>query len=152
MKLNTKNFGELKISESNILYFQDGLPGFQDLTKFIVIQNPEEGHPFHWLQSVEDENLAFVIINPFAFKSDYDFNLSNNTIEKLEIKAPEDVTVYNIVVIPEDINKMTANLRAPIIINTKNNKAKQIVLDDENYHTKHYIMEELKNQAAEGGR
>ena len=143
MILNTGNFGEIEIHESSVVKFEDGIPGFEDLTNFIVIENPEEDIPFQWLQSVDDRDLAFVIIDPFKFKKDYDFELPQTIIEKLELGSPEDVAVYSIVVIPEDISKMTANLRAPLIINTKNNKGKQIFLDVEKYHTKHYILEEL---------
>ncbi|AOY78275.1 flagellar assembly protein FliW [Clostridium formicaceticum] len=146
--MNTKHFDEIEVDENKILDFSDGIPGFEALTKFVIIHNPEEEVPFQWLQSVEDTDLAFVIVNPFIFRSDYDFEIPKSTLEKLQIQSPEDVSVFTIVIIPEDIKKMTANLRAPIIINTKNNKAKQIVLDDENYHTKHYILEEMKNASA----
>ncbi|AKL93772.1 flagellar assembly factor FliW [Clostridium aceticum] len=144
MLLNTKHFGEIEIDENKILDFFDGIPGFENLTKFFIIQNPEEGVPFQWLQSVEDTDLAFVIVNPFIFRPDYDFEIPKNIVEKLEIQSREEVQVFTIVIVPEDIKKITANLRAPIIINTKNNKAKQIVVDDENYQTKHYILEEMK--------
>ncbi|SES84357.1 flagellar assembly factor FliW [Natronincola peptidivorans] len=149
MLLNTKHFGEINIEEEKTLHFPDGLPGFEKLTKFIILQNPDEGVPFHWLQSTEEGELAFVIVNPFIFIADYDFEISQRTIEKLDIQTPEDVSIFTIVIVPEDINKMTANLRAPIIINTKNNKAKQIVLDDDKYHAKHYIIEELKKASQE---
>ncbi|SDJ91159.1 flagellar assembly protein FliW [Natronincola ferrireducens] len=148
MKLNTRHFGEIEIDESKILFFSDGIPGFEDLTQYIILHNPDEETPFHWLQAIEDGDLAFVIVNPFIFKANYDFEIPKNIIEKLEIKSPEDVSVFAIVIIPEDISKMTANLRAPIIINTANNKAKQIMLDDEAYHTKHYILQEMKNLTA----
>ena len=62
----------------------------------------------------------------------------------VDIKKPEDINVFNIVTIPEDIEKMTANLQAPIIINRKNNRGKQIILDNPDYQIKHYILEEIK--------
>lgn len=145
MLLNTRHFGEIQIEDEKVLTFPDGIPGFEDLTKYIILENPDEGVPFHWLQSIEDGDLAFVIINPFIFKPDYDFEIPKNTVEKLEIQAPEDVNIFSIVIVPEDISKMTANLQAPLIINTKTHRGKQIILDNENYHTKHYILEEMKN-------
>ncbi|SNS49169.1 flagellar assembly factor FliW [Anaerovirgula multivorans] len=143
MLLKTRNFGEIEIEEEKILDFPDGIPAFEERTKFIILKNPDEEIPFHWLQSVEDENLTFVIVNPFIFRPDYDFEISQSVVEKLGIEAVEDVNLFAIVVVPEDISKMTANLRAPLIINSKNYKAKQIVIEDERYHTKHYILEEL---------
>lgn len=148
MLLKTKNFGEINIEEDKILTFPEGIPGFEELTKYVIIQNPDESMPFQWLQSLENGELTFVIINPFIFKSDYDFQISQHIVEKLDIKQPEDINVFNIVIIPEDIGKMTANLQAPIIINTKNNKGKQIILDNTNYQTKHYILEEIKKASS----
>lgn len=148
MLLKTKNFGEINIEEDKILTFPEGIPGFEELTKYVIIQNPDESMPFQWLQSLENGELTFVIINPFIFKSDYDFQIPQHIVEKLDIKQPEDINVFNIVIIPEDIGKMTANLQAPIIINTKNNKGKQIILDNTNYQTKHYILEEIKKASS----
>ncbi len=144
MKLNTRNFGEIEIDDNKILSFPDGIPGFEDLKEYAIIQNPEEDVPFHWLQSVEDTDLAFVIANPFNFKADYDFRIPPSTVDKLKIEGPEDVLIFSIVLIPEDVSKMTANLQAPLIINTKNNRAKQIIIDNEDYPRKFYILEEMK--------
>ena len=149
MLLNTRHFGEINIDESKILTFPDGIPGFEELTKYIILQNPDKDIPFHWLQSIEEGDLAFVIINPFIFKPDYDFEIPQNIIEKLEIEAPEDVTIFSIVIVPEDIKKMTANLQAPLIINTKNHKGKQIILDDEKHLRKHYILKEMETPQQE---
>jgi len=145
MILNTRHFGEIEIEEQDIITFKDGIPGFEDLRRYVVIQNPDAEVPFNWLQSVEEQELAFVIVNPFIFKKDYDFQLSKSVVEKLKIEEPNDVTVYSIVVVPEDITRMTANLMAPVIINNRTKLGKQVVLDNSTYHTKHYILEEIKN-------
>ncbi|KAB3539672.1 flagellar assembly protein FliW [Alkaliphilus pronyensis] len=144
MILNTRHFGEIEIKENEIINFVDGIPGFEGIEKYIIINNPDKEVPFNWLQAVDEPSLAFVVINPFIFKQDYDFQIPKNTIEKLEIKSHQDVLVQSIVVVPEDINKMTANLKAPIIINVRNKKAKQILLDDEKYQIKHYVLDEIK--------
>lgn len=144
MILNTRSLGEIEIEKENIIVFQNGIPGFENITEFVIVENPDKDVPFCWLQAINDSNVAFVIINPFVFKPGYDFEIPSAVVEKLEIRAPEEVLVYSIVVIPEDVNQMTANLVAPIIINTKNNKGKQVVLDDNRYNTKHYILEEMK--------
>jgi len=144
MILNTSNFGEIEIKEESVISFVDGLPAFEEYKKYIIIENPDEDIPFQWLQSVEDGDLAFVIINPFIFRKDYDFQIPQTVVGKLEIASPEDVMVYAIVVVPEDISKMTANLKAPVIINKKNLQGKQVLLDHDEYQTKHYILEEIK--------
>lgn len=147
MKLITKHFGEIEIDPKKIINFIDGIPGFDNQKQFIIIDNPEEDIPFKWLQSIDEPELAFVIIDPFIFKDDYEFDIPKHITEKLKIKEEKDVLVYSIVVIPEDITQMTANLLGPVIINTNEMLGKQIVLEDNRYMTKHYI---LKNAEAKG--
>lgn len=144
MILKTKYFGEMEIKEENIIIFANGIPGFEKLSQYVIIENPDKDIPFKWLQSVDDANLTFVIINPFIFKDDYEFEIPRNVIEKLNIKSHEDISIYTIVVVPEDIEKMTANLAAPIVINAVNKKGKQVLLEDSRYHKKHLILEEIK--------
>ncbi len=149
MKLITKHFGEIEIEQNKIINFIDGIPGFEDQKRFIVIDNPDDSVPFKWLQSIDEPELAFIIINPFIFKENYEFDLPKHIIEKLKIKEEKDVVVYSIVVIPDDITKMTANLAGPIIINANEMLGKQIVLDDNRYTTKHYILENAKAKGKE---
>lgn len=149
MKLITNHFGEIEIDDKKIINFIDGIPGFDDQKRFIIIDNPDETVPFKWLQSIDEPELAFIIINPFIFKDDYEFDLPKHIIEKLKIKEENDVLVYSIVVIPEDITKMTANLAGPVIINARERLGKQIVLDDNRYTTKHYILENAKAKGKE---
>lgn len=144
MKLSTKHFGEIEVSRDKIITFSQGLIAFEEKKQFLIINNEEENLPFVWLQSVDDPNLTFVIMNPFIFKKDYDFKLSQEIVEELDIKEEKDVAVFSIVVVPADINKMTANLLAPLVINERNKKGKQVVLNDKRYTTKHLIKEELK--------
>ncbi|SFH70144.1 flagellar assembly factor FliW [Tindallia magadiensis] len=155
MQLETKNFGMLEIEEDNIIYFPEGIPGFENLKRYVFIQNPEENVPFHWIQSVDDGELAFVVVNPFLCRFDYEFELPQSVIDKLEIEAPEDLKFFSIVKIPEKIEEMTINLLAPIVINEKNNKAQQVVLNENQYHTRHRVMDEFKRNetlSAEEGK
>lgn len=140
MKLNTKNFGELDIDEEKVIAFPEGLPGFEEEKEFVIINNEDEENPFCWLQSVKNPDLAFVIVDPFFVFSDYSVDLSKTVQEKLKIKDEKDVAVYSIVVVPEDLKKMTANLLGPIVINVRERLGKQVILDDPRYTTKHYIF------------
>lgn len=145
MKLKTKYFGEMEVNEEKIIDFPEGIPGFEGTKRFIIINNPDEENPFQWLQSVDEPNLAFVIISPFFVKFDYDIVLPESAVEKLKIKDEKDVGLYTIVVVPENIEEMTTNLSGPIVINTKEKLGKQVVLDDNRYSTKHYIFKETAN-------
>lgn len=144
MILKTKHFEEIEVEDSNIITFEDGIPGFEDLSKYVIIENPDREVPFKWLQSVEDPDLAFVIIDPFSFKKDYEFDMPQSAIEKLDIKSHEEISIYAIVVVSKEIKELSANLSAPIVINLSNKKGKQVLLDDDRYHRKHLILEELK--------
>lgn len=128
--------------EQKIITFKDGLPGFENHKKFEIIINEDEQNPFHTLRSVDKSELSFIIINPYIFRPDYDFELKDEIVEKLEIEDIKDVSVYSIVTIPsEDYTKITANLLGPLIVNIRNGVAKQIALNDNRYSTKHYILD-----------
>lgn len=146
MKLHASSFGEIEIDEENVLTFPEGIPGFEQYKKFIVINNPDEENPFDWLQSVDNEDLAFVIINPFFAFPDYDITIPESAIEKLKIKDETDVFVYTIVVVPENLEDMTTNLSGPIIINGREKLGKQVILEDNRYTTKHYIFKKEESR------
>lgn len=140
MKIKTMNFGEIKIEKDKIIQFQEGLPGFENEKGFIIILNEDKENPFHWLQSIKSPELSFVILNPFEIFKDYDLLLPETAINKLKIENKEDIVLYTIVVIPEDMEKMTTNLLGPIVINSKEKLGKQVILEEDKYSTKHLIF------------
>ncbi|WP_353093785.1 flagellar assembly protein FliW [Tissierella praeacuta] len=140
MKIRTRNFGDIEIEKDKIIRFEEGIPAFEKEKEFVLIFNEDKENPFHSLQSVSREELSFIVINPFEIFKDYDILLPDTAINKLKIEKEEDVNIYTIVVVPEDINKMTTNLLGPIVINTKKRLGKQVILDDKRYTTKHFIF------------
>jgi len=89
------------------------------LKRYVVLYDGDKNSPFRWLQNVDDGELAFAVVNPFMVVKDYDFEIPDEAVESLGIESILDVMVLSIVVVPEDISKMTMNLKAPVIINTK---------------------------------
>ena len=152
MIIETTNFGEIEIEKTRIINFEDGIPGFKDEKRFIIILNEDEDNPLHWLQSVNTPELSFVITDPFEIYDDYDFDISESLVKKLDLKDESEVAIYTIVVIPEDITKMTTNLLGPIVINTANKSAKQIIIEDDKYTTKHYIIPQESLKESQGGQ
>lgn len=150
MIIQTRYFGEIDVKEDEILHFRNGLPGFDEVKKYILINNEEEGSPFKWLQGVEGIKPAFVIIDPFAVKKDYEIDLKDEVLKELDIKEAGEVVVYCIVVVPDDISKMTMNLQAPLIINMVKRLGKQLILDTDRYGVRHYILEELQGREESG--
>ena len=127
VKINTNYFGELEVDENEILEFEKGMLGFEELKKFVIIKDSEIF--IEWLQSVED-TTSFAIMDPFVADNNYSFELPEKIMKQLDIIDKEDVMIRTVVIIPEDITKIRTNLQAPIIINTKQKKATQIILDD----------------------
>jgi len=96
---------------------------------------------FWWFQSVDDGSVAFVVINPFIIKPDYKPIIQDNDVELLEVESPEDVILMSIVTIRSDPFRVTANLRAPIVINLKKRLAKQIILDKSDYPIQYSMVD-----------
>lgn len=144
MQLNTKHFGLIDVEESKIIQFPEGVPGFESMKRFALLDRQDDDIPFQWLQSLDDAELAFVVMDPFFLKEDYEVNVDDKEIEILNVKDIKSVMVLSIVVIPENIKEMTANLRAPILINLETRKGKQVVLDKIDYDVRYGILEGLK--------
>ncbi len=138
MNYETRYFGEIEFDEKSTIHFDEGLPGFEDKHNFIILNNfdTEEPVPFMWMQCVDDPNLAFVITIPFFMRPDYSFDIPTDICEQLDIASADQVGVYTICRISGSIESMTMNLRNPIIVNSKNFKAMQMMINDERYTTK----------------
>lgn len=145
MELETKFFGKLEYGEDEVLKFPVGLLGFEDCKSFVPIENPDGGGVFKWLQSVERPELAFVVMNPFFVMADYEFDIPEAVVKVLQLERPEEAAVFAVVKIPDDLSKMTVNLRAPIVINTRNKRATQVVLDDDRYSLKHPVASSMQD-------
>lgn len=139
MELQTSRFGQLKVLEDEIYTFSNGIPGFEDQTAFVVIA-PEEDQPFSYLQSTTDENLNFVITDPFLFYPEYDFEIPESAVVDLGITSIEQVMVRSIISIRERLDTATINLIAPVVFNLDNRTAKQVVLGRTTYLTKHLLF------------
>ena len=143
MKLATKAYGLIDVDENQKIVFPQGLFGFEDNKDYVLLDAEEQ--PFYWLQSVNDQDIAFILINPFLFRSDYEVNVANEELTDIGITSPEKALIFVIVTIPSDGNPMTANLQGPLVINRENMTGKQAVLSDIRWRTRHDIIEELKN-------
>ncbi len=130
MRLMTKHLGEIEYEQEAVISFDEGLPGFENVRSFVLILSEDAELPFHYLQSVDNPSIAFVVTSPFLFVGDYDLDLKESVVEKLEIKSPEELYVYGVVTIPKKVQFSTINLTAPIIINTTNRKGMQVVLEE----------------------
>src|SRR5574344_2074718 len=136
-KVNTLRFGEIEVDEDKIVHFEDGIPAFEDEHEFLIIPYDEES-PYVFLQSLTTPELAFLMTVPFVFFPEYEFELADEMQGKLGLTQQEDMVVYTFLTIPGgQVEDMTANLMAPVVLNQANMQARQIVLDKSRYTTKH---------------
>ena len=141
-KVNTDRFGELEIDEKRIIHFKNGIPAFEEEHEFIILPYDEES-PYYFMQSLNKPDLAFLLTIPDIFFPDYAVELDDATVAELEIQDSEKVLIYTMITIPNgSVRLMTTNLLAPIVFNTANMTAKQIVMDKSNYTTKHRLFPE----------
>ena len=130
----------LSFTEEEIIKFENGLPGFENLTQFIITTVPEH-EPFHWMHSLDDEAIKFILVNPLQIHQTYDPQINPNTIKEIGISNKNDLLMYVIVTINQSqFNLSTANLLGPILLNINNKKGIQVVLDDGRYSTKHSLL------------
>lgn len=121
--------------------FEKGLLGLEHLKKY-KIEEIEDNEDFKLISSIEDPDISLVIISPFKVKEDYEIDLSDETVKNLQIDSSEDVILYTTVTVNSDVKKITTNLRAPLVINKKNNLAEQVVLSKEAYEIKYPLVKE----------
>lgn len=138
MEIKTKALGTVTIQEEQKLTFPYGVLGFEDLHVYALLDAAEK--PFLWLQSLEDSDIAFLLVDPFLFRSDYEIDIDNDILNRIDIIDPTDIIIYSIV----NLLTVTANLQGPIIINKMNNKALQAILTDSRWQIKHDIVAESK--------
>jgi len=140
VKVLTKAFGLIDVDEHQKVTFPTGLFGFESIKEYVLID--AERQPFIWLQSVEAEHIAFILVNPFLFRQDYELDIDDELVKEIGINNPEEALIFAIVTIPPS-GSMTANLQGPLIINRETRIGKQGILNDPRWKTKHDIMQEL---------
>lgn len=151
MKAETRIFGTVEIEDEKIITLEKGMIGFPDLKKFTLIYDEEKDEnkrAIKWLQSMDDGDIAFPVITPAAVMDDYKPVVNEEIISPLGEMEDDDVFMLVTVTVPKDVTKLTCNLQAPIIINMKNNKGVQIIVESD-YQIKFPIFDLLKKR--EGG-
>ena len=117
------------------ILFEKGIPGFEDY-KYFNVNVIKDNEKFYSIVSKEDDNIGFISISPFEIKKDYEIDLDDEFIKELDIKSEKDVLVLCLITLGKTLKDSTANLKAPIIINVKNNRGKQLILQDDKYKIK----------------
>jgi len=141
----TLQFGKLEVRDEDVVVMPEGLLGFSHCRRFVILEDPAQA-PFQWLQSLDNTDLSFVLIDPLLIKADYQIQVPKEEVRQLELEDPKDARVYVIVVVPQDVREVTANLKGPIVINPKKRRAKQLILTDEQYPARYPFLVELQKE------
>lgn len=149
MTITTKAFGDITIDEDRIIKFPNGIIGFPDLTDFAMIHDEEGGiGTIYWLQSLQEPAFAMPVMDPLIVKEDYNPEVDDELLKPLGELKEDELLVLVTVTVPRDLEKMTVNLKGPIIINANNRKACQVIIEGEGYNVKFPIYEILKARKA----
>ena len=145
MKLTTRIFGEVEIEDSKIITFPNGIIGFPDLKKFTLMHDEEQGSSsIKWLQSIDEPGFAVPVMDPLIVCPDYSPEIDKTKIEDVGDLNDEDILVLVTVTVPHDLAKMTVNLMGPFVINVKDMKGTQAIVENDNYPVKFPIYDILK--------
>lgn len=140
MRMQTTRYGAVDVSEADVVEFERGLFGFEDVHRWVLLEHGP-GSPLRLLQAAEHPDLAFVVIEPFLICPDYTLDLSAEDAAAVHWWDDEGVLVLVTVGIPDDPGEMTANLKGPILMNSKRCCGRQVVLPGDRWSPRHRVMD-----------
>lgn len=150
----TKHFGEIELDESKIINFPSGILGFDNYKEFTILYDNEEGErpDISWLQSIDEPSLAIPIMSPFLVMEEYNPEVEDELLKPLGDMKPDNMIVLVSVTVPSDVTKLSANMKAPFIINAETKKGIQIIIEKGDYEIKYHFYEKLAaiKEAKEG--
>ncbi len=154
MHINSRLFGEIDVDDNKIITFESGIIGFDECRHFTLLYDSEKGNQrsIMWLQSVERPELAFPVADPMSISREYNPIVEDEWLEPIgEIKNEEDIYVLVILTVPSDLTRMTANLKAPVIINTGTMKGCQLIVNNEEYQVRYNVYDYIQ-ELKKGGK
>ena len=151
MVAETKNFGTIDISEDKVITFPRGIMGFEQLKQFAIIFDSDKGDnsKIMWLQSMDEPAFAMPVIDPLMVTDGYNPMVEDELLTEIGECNGDNILALVTLTVTSDITKITANLKAPIVINTDTKKACQIVVENDEYEIKHPIYDYLKAKKGE---
>lgn len=150
MRINTRLFGEVEISDDKIITFENGIIGFPDMKKFALIHDEEagQGAGIRYLQSLDETGFAMPVMDPLIVKPDYNPEVDDEMLASVGNVTEDNILVLVTVSVPSDLTKMSVNLRGPFVINVETHKACQMIMDNSDFPVKFPIYEILQGRKA----
>jgi len=151
MKVKTTRFGEVEVSKEDIYRFPEGILGVERLNEYALLRLEGE-EPLLWLQSTGDAGVAFIICDPVVFKPEYRVSVTREELAAIELENVSEGKVFVILTMSPEASLTTANLQGPLVFNTRQRLAKQVVLTGEEYTTKCRVFAEAAPESQEAER
>jgi flagellar assembly factor FliW len=130
MKIQTSRFGTLDVSDEMLLFFPSGLVGFPACRRFVVLDAGEDSD-YQWFQSVDEPSLAFVIVEINLLQPGFQIDVPEEGLAELDMNKTDPMSILAVVAIPSgEPNQASANLRAPLVVNLRTRKGKQVILHE----------------------
>ncbi len=150
MVAQTRLFGEITIEDDKVLEFPNGIIGIEDKHKFAIVYDVERGSDtaIRWLQSMEDPYLALPVIEPLAIVDKYNPIIEDALLEPIDNPQDEDIVVLLTMIVSSDVTKVTANMKAPIVINSATRKGEQIIVENADYEAKFNVYDAVQRKKA----
>ena len=145
MKILTRIFGEIEISENQKIFIEEGLFGLEDVQEYVLL-NSSEDSPFYWLQALDIPDIAFLLVDPTLVVKDYKLSVVEGDLDSINLKDNYDYLLFSIVNLNNDPAKTTANLLGPLVINKENHKAKQVISTNEKYSVRQLLHSEKEEE------
>ncbi len=145
MIVQSLRLGDIEVSEDKLITMERPVLGFEKYKKYCLIEI-EELKPFLWFQSIDEPAISFLVVNPRMFMTNYKIEINSKEIAELKIDDINAVETYVVVTLAETPEEITANMQGPILINTENNRGKQLVLVNTDFDVKYHFMRYLPQQ------
>jgi flagellar assembly factor FliW len=153
MQVKTKHFGEVDLDENKIIHFDGGILGFEEFKDYTILFDNEDGEQpnISWLQSIEEPSLSIPIVSPFLIKEDYNPEIEDEYLKPLDKLTDANLIVMVSITVPSDVRKISANLKAPFILNSDTRKGVQVIVENSDYEIKTYFYDKLDSIKAKRG-
>ena len=148
MRVQTKYFGELDLGEDKIITFEKGLMGFENFTKYTILFDTEEESKGNimWFQSVEEPALALPVISPIHVMEEYDPQVNDDWLKGLGELTEDNICVLLTMTVTSEVKDTTANLKAPLVINSDTRKGCQVIAENPDYVVKYNVYDAVQNK------
>jgi flagellar assembly factor FliW len=106
--------GSFLVEEASVIHFADGLPGFEQTRRFVLLSSPELA-PLHLLHHVDGPPASFLAVDPRVVLPGYRTALG--AADRARLGAGDDGALLWLALVTMGEQGPSVNLRAPIVVN-----------------------------------